>query len=472
MTSSMDLPELRQLLERVTVLVSDMNRHVDLGEECKRLGLPTPPDEGTKNQRVKASLANLPDIGLPMVAEKILASRLPLGAATRNAIQDILWAGQGNLEMPKRTRREIARDLDLADLVRSVDRFTALLDRLWILDDDPFSLLTGGTTSLRARIERHVYRNPDDWSTEELLEQLGAFEAGDARFARFLEGLASAEVILDEAAQRSIVEAVNPHLHSVGLELRETGEDEGYPVFSIVSTQAARNRQAKNIIFASQVKPDIRFRDAVNNDIEIVENADKVLVYEKSIGGDGLRWRDLQAWWMNRERLTDDADAKKSLYKRLISCLPPNSPPQRNLYELYHEIHGSMVPDLPALLPEVWLHWDPKTVRDRGTQALLRFRMDFLLLLRHGQRVVIEVDGAHHFTGPDGRPNGARYAENIRGDRDLKLSGYEVFRFGATELQDREHARVMLQQFFADLFGRFEITSAGTKPLRHSSPGP
>jgi hypothetical protein len=25
-------------------------------------------------------------------------------------------------------------------------------------------------------------------------------------------------------------------------------------------------------------KPDIRFRDAINNDIEIVENADKVLV--------------------------------------------------------------------------------------------------------------------------------------------------------------------------------------------------
>ncbi|GII32896.1 hypothetical protein [Planotetraspora mira] len=48
---------------------------------------------------------------------------------------------------------------------------------------------------------------------------------------------------------------------------------------------------------------------------------------------------------------------------------------------------------LPALLPEVWLHWDPKTVRARGTEALLRFRMDFLLLLSRGQRVVLEVDG-------------------------------------------------------------------------------
>ena len=38
----------------------------------------------------------------------------------------------------------------------------------------------------------------------------------------------------------------------------------------------------------------------------------------------------------------------------------------------------SAVPALPALLPEVWLHWDPKTVRERGTAALLGHRMDNL----------------------------------------------------------------------------------------------
>ena len=465
MTGGTDLVALRQLIESVVVPGLTGYTHAMLGEACERLGLPEPPGEGegTKRERVNTSFAALSDADLPMVAERILMGQLPLDAATRNAIQDVLWAGRDAYEIPTRTRREIARDLDLADLVDNADRFTALLNRLWVLDDDPFgglthALLGGPTTGLRGQIERHVFRNPGDWTTEYLFEQLGAFDAGDTRFALFLEGLVSADVIPDEPAQRHIVDTVNPHLRSVGAELRETGTDGGYPVFSVVSTRLARTQRPKNLIFATLAKPDIRFRDAINNDIEIVENADKVLVYDRPIGGDGLRWRDLQAWWKDTQQLSSEAEAKKSLYQRLIRSLPGNSPPQRNLYELYHKIHSGAVQDLPALLPEVWLHWDPKTVRERGPQALLRFRMDFLLLLPHGQRVVLEVDGSQHFTGPGGRPDAAKYADSMRGDRDLKLSGYEVFRFGATELLDREHAHAMVQQFFVDLFRRFHVT--------------
>ena len=265
----------------------------------------------------------------------------------------------------------------------------------------------------------------------------------------FSRAWVSAEYIPDEPAQRHIVNTVNPHLLQVGAELREIGVDEGYPVFGLVSTQAARNRQPKNLIFASFAKPDIRFASAVDNDIEIVGNADKVLVYDQPISGDGIRWRDLQAWWQYTRQIADDHEAKRSLYQRLLRSLPSNSPPQRNLFDLYHEIYGDSVPELPALLPEIWLHWDPKTVQERGRDALLRFRMDFLLLLPHRQRVVIEVDGSQHFT------DGAVYATNMRGDRELQLSGYEVFRFGATELEDRERARTMLQHFFKDLFRRY-----------------
>ena len=281
MAAGMDLALLRQLVGSVVVPELTGYTHRQLGEACVSLGLPEPPpeSEGSKRERVSQSFAALPDADLPMVAQQILAQALA-DASIRNAIQDILWA-EGSLEMPKRNRREIARDLDLADLVLNVDRFTTLLGRLWVLDDDPFTWLAESTTSLRARIEQHVFRNPGDWTTEELFEQLGAFEATDARFTRFVEGLVSADTVPDEAAQRHIVDAVNPHLRAVGVELHETGADGGYPVFSVISLRAARNRRPKNLIFATLAKPDIRFVNAIDNDIEIVENADKVLVYDR-----------------------------------------------------------------------------------------------------------------------------------------------------------------------------------------------
>lgn len=460
MADGTDFAVLRRLvgstLEGLTI-----HSHARLAKGCTSLGLPEPPDEGSKRERIDGSFAALPDAGLPVVAERILAGQLPLDTATRNAIQDALWASRFTVEIPKRTRREIARELDPADLVYTADRFMALLDRFWILDD-AVSQFFGTATGLRARIERHVLRNPGDWSAEELFEQLNAFNASDARFARFLEGLASADVIPDEAVQRRVVTVVNPHLLAVGVELRETGINGGYPVFSVLGTQSARNRKPKNLIFATLAKPDIRFVSAVDNDIEILGGRDDVLVYDRPIDDRGIRWCDLQAWWQDTRQLANEDEAKKSLYQRLVRSLPASSPPQRNLFELYHEIHRSTVPSLPALLPEVWLHWDPKTVRERGPEALLRFRMDFLLLLPHSQRIVLEVDGTHHYASPDGKqPNSARYAENMHADRDLKLNGYEVFRFGGSELRDRGPARDLLQQFFADLFKRFGVVAHG-----------
>lgn len=459
MAGSRDLAALRQAIGYAVAGLTAYT-HRELAEACDRLGLPQPPTEGTKSERVNHSFAALRDADVPGVAERILQCH-PVDAATRNAIQDALWAGQGGVEIPKRTRREIARALDLPDLIYSADLFRALLERWWVLHSDGDSLmglLTGTPAGLASQIDRHVFRNPGDWSTEELFEQLGAFDASDGRFARFLEGMASAEALPDESAQRHVVSTVNARLRLAGVELRETGTSDGYPVFSVVSAQSARTGRPRNLIFASLTKPDLRFRDAIDNDVEIVTNADLVLIYDRPIAGDGLRWRDLQSWWMETRQLSDATEAKRSLYKRLIRSLPANSPPQRNLYELYHEIFSGTAPDLPALLPEVWLHWDPKTAKERGKDALLRFRMDFLLLLPRGQRVVLEVDGSQHYSGPGDKPDPARYAATMRADRDLKLSGYEVFHFGGVELRDREKARALLHQFFADLFRRFDMT--------------
>ena len=238
------------------------------------------------------------------------------------------------------------------------------------------------------------------------------------------------------------------------MELAETGEVDGYPDFTFTSISDASQGRPKNLIFASRHKPDLRFRDAVNNDIEIVTHSDDVLVFDEPIRG-GLRWRDLQSWWARHQGIENGDAAKRSLYKRLWSCLPKSSPPQRLLFKSFFSHFAERVPDLPALLPEVWLHYDPKTVMARGSDALLRQRMDYLMLLQSGARIVIEIDGQHHYSSGE-RPDSKRYAAMAKADRDLKLCGYDVYRFGAYELSG-ETGGSNVVAFFEDLFQKHRI---------------
>lgn len=286
MADGTDFTVLRRAVEIATADLSDMNTHATLNEVFRHLGLPD--HQGSKRERVSGSIAALPDADLPALAQRIL-EQVAMKPAARNALQDALWAHQNPIQIPKRTRRDIARALDATNFVYDANRFMTLLDRCWVLDDELDGWLMGeNPNGLRAQIMQHVIRNPEDWPAEMLFERLGAFDAGDARFARFLEGLASADAVPDEPTQRSIVEAVNPQLRSIGAVLHETGTDGGYPVFSLISTRAARAGRPKNLIFASPEKPDIRFRDAIDNEIEIVTNADRVLVYDRPIGADGI----------------------------------------------------------------------------------------------------------------------------------------------------------------------------------------
>lgn len=157
--------------------------------------------------------------------------------------------------------------------------------------------------------------------------------------------------------------------------------------------------------------------------------------------------------------MSDPTQAKRSLYARLKSSLPHNSPPQTLLFEAFFEGFRSAVPNLPALLPEVWLHWDPRTVKERGRDALLRFRMDFLLLLPQGVRVVIEVDGKHHYADATGKADVNRYSQMVKADRELKLAGYEVFRFGALELKTST-AKNDVKAFFEALFKHYGVQTS------------
>ncbi|MEU1273493.1 hypothetical protein [Streptomyces sp. NPDC005799] len=221
--------------------------------------------------------------------------------------------------------------------------------------------------------------------------------------------------------------------------------------------------EMKNIIFAStSYKPEIVLRDAISNTIEVVSNADACLIFNRPLTRAGLTWGELTAWWREEQNLNSatDVEVQQHLYRRLLASL--GSPPEEVLFRAYCDRYVSEDGGrLPALLPQVYLHYDPLTRKQRRTlnkpDRLNRERMDFLLMLPNGGRVVLEVDGVQHYSmGPDDdrRPSPQLYGEMVAEDRALRLRGYEVFRFGGHELMD-DRAPAMLREFFTSLDERF-----------------
>jgi very-short-patch-repair endonuclease len=110
---------------------------------------------------------------------------------------------------------------------------------------------------------------------------------------------------------------------------------------------------------------------------------------------------------------------------------------------------------LPAMLPQVYLHYDPYTLKQRGgNRQLPRQRMDFLMLLPNNVRVVIEIDGRQHYS-ENNIASPRLYAEMVTEDRRLKLAGYEVYRFGGYEFMNRDSVGDFIEDFFRSLFARY-----------------
>jgi hypothetical protein len=58
------------------------------------------------------------------------------------------------------------------------------------------------------------------------------------------------------------------------------------------------------------------------------------------------------------------------------------------------------------------------------------------------------ADGVRHYADSEGRASLARYAEMLATDRELRLAGYEVYRFVGHEITDRSRAVGIMGKFF------------------------
>jgi hypothetical protein len=110
------------------------------------------------------------------------------------------------------------------------------------------------------------------------------------------------------------------------------------------------------------------------------------LIYDRPLAAHGLTWRDLVAWWADREKLTGQPERAiwGSLYRRLLGSIDAGNGAERRIFTAYGKRYGTLGAGTPALLPQVYLHYDPYTrasYQPGTAPPLPRQRMDFLLLL-------------------------------------------------------------------------------------------
>lgn len=321
--------------------------------------------------------------------------------------------------------------------------------------------------TLRDDIEKHFIEN-DDLSNCRVLELCGALTCSQQRFFEMVEKLVD-PVCRRGREQDGLVKALNEVLLADGFALTLVGTVSRHPEYSIRRVTASGVAGTpKNLIFAAiNCKPDLYFSDAINNDVAVANDSD-ALIYDRVLTDGGLLWTSLAHWWQERDQHADATIARKSLFRRLrASVQTTSSPGEIAIFETYYaHFAPSMGDKLPALIPQVYLHYDPRTAAQRGAHPVLpRQRMDFLLLLDRGARVVVEVDGKHHYANGD-VASPARYAEMAAEDRRLRLVGYEVYRFGAAEFSDVQQdaagrygigprSKALVISFFEKLFSRY-----------------
>ncbi|NIK76863.1 hypothetical protein FHS15_001988 [Paenibacillus castaneae] len=224
--------------------------------------------------------------------------------------------------------------------------------------------------------------NNSDWEVDYLYyEILEVLTIPDSFFIDFLVQLTHPEVRKpDETAL--FLEIINKHLEGDGYKMQEVGRISGYPVYGAVNVRCGPSGSIKNLIFAADgYKPRIVITDSLENNIEIVDNGEHCLVYEENIPQTtGLKWKDLVNWWARIERFDGYPEAEEGLFQRLRKTLA--SPPEQLLFDTYFNFFKRADGDFPALIPQVYLHYNPYARGElQGELRITRQRMDFLILL-------------------------------------------------------------------------------------------
>ena len=137
--------------------------------------------------------------------------------------------------------------------------------------------------------------------------------------------------------------------------------------------------------------------------------------------------------------------------------------PETWMLQAYYEMKKEIGVDIPALIPQVYLYYDPLTITERGYKLFEHQKMDFLMIFSHRERVVIEIDGKQHYAEED-KASPKKYSDMVKAQREMSLLGYDVYRFGGYEfLNVGENAAIKskvlneLKIFFKRLLRKYGV---------------
>lgn len=467
--------ELGTLREIIANIIYSLEIWDTLHDVCHTLDLYVEDNTGKlgKLSYLRKVASDTNDLSIIAAAEKILNSypgtRGKPSAMDLQRLQDSLWwiESQGVQKISTVTRYRIAESLEGISFWGrlSIGEFfepvlpTALGASLPETGNDENLYLGLSSTLFSVFLGSSQPKTiqPTRISVSNYLRSLGLAEWPDERFCLLIERMVLPEVQPPDK-QNHLVELFNALLQSDSHELRQEGLQSGFPLYKVRRIEKGVSGSPKYIIFASTgPKPDIVIDDAVNMSIRVVRYADQCLIYDQPPPHGDLTWKMLVEWWSKiKAEDAEDKKTRRDLGLRLRASL--QSDPEKMLFDTYFKavkaIYGV---NLPALLPQIYLHYDPRNKNERSKQELVRQRMDFLILLRNSARIVIEIDGIQHYADNEGRASTGKYAEMVAEDRRIRLLGYEVYRFGGAEFTTTERGQQMIVTFFERLFDRYGI---------------
>lgn len=322
-------------------------------------------------------------------------------------------------------------------------------------------------------ISRHM-DSFDDWDYEFLFYRIFEIrDISDKQFLSFCERYVhptikrteiNKETKKEEDLNLKCVEAIRLGLSDSGYTLIRDRNIAGRAVYKIKPLGYTQVSPVKNLIFAAKFKPDIVLGNAMRNEIQI-KDPKGALIYDESIADKCLTWKELEEWYNNRNYNKNKTDCQ-SIKDKFYECL--DSPAEKLFLDAYFELLEDVGENIPALLPQVYLYYDPKLMSQRDSKVFEHQKIDFMMIFDYGQCAVMEIDGQQHYGEPMKSDNNKyyasplKYAEMMSAHRKMTLSGYDVYRFGGREFwcggeQTKEDIIISIKDFFNRLLNKYRI---------------